>query len=79
MGNDNGRLEGDIIPPSVGTPRIDEEGDVIYVRQGDGCAEVVAAMDEGLFVQKIDLKALLALIETASRVALILSRDGEKK
>lgn len=52
---------------------------MIYIRQGDGCAEIVAAMDEGLFVQKIDLKALLALIETASRVALILSRDGEKK
>lgn len=52
---------------------------MIYVRQGDGCAEIVAAMDEGMFIQKLDLKALLALIETASRVALILSRDGEKK
>jgi len=49
---------------------------VIYVRQGDGCAEVVCATDNGLEVQKLDMAGLLALIETASRIALILQRDS---
>lgn len=52
---------------------------MIYIRQGKDCAEVVVATDDGLEVHKLNMTGLLALIETASRIALVLNRDAPKQ
>lgn len=49
---------------------------MIFLRASeDGGAEFVARIGSDTFVYRIDLMALLALLETASRIALTAYRD----